>query len=422
MKTPDLSGFMRNLLRFAAYCGQRFAQDQCLRTATQLSYASLLALVPVLAIGFGLLSAFPGFENLRQSAQLFLFENLVPNAGMEISDQLATFVENARSMTGLGSIALAATALLLLSTINGAFNAIWRVTEPRPLMVRIMAYWTVLTIGPLFLGASLSLSSYGFATALLEEGDRAFGLTRALPFVLTTVAFAVVYAVVPARNVAVRHALVGGLVAAALLEILKAGFAFYLRQFPSYEVIYGALASVPIFLIWMYLSWAVVLFGAEVAAAAPEWRLVDRLRTAHHGSGPRLALALALLQRLRSAARAGTVLKESALTRGLPAGLDELATVLLALRLGGYVSRAGGRWLLSRDLTAANLEDLLGALELDLNPGEGWPDGVGNIVLAAGEMGAEVRGKSLAALLDEAAAIETPDGVARLHPLPRDEG
>lgn len=421
MRTPDLSGFMRNLLRFAAYCGQRFAQDRCLRIATQLSYASLLALVPVLAIGFGLLSAFPGFENLRQSAQLFLFENLVPNAGMEISDQLATFVENARSMTGLGSIALAATALLLLSTINEAFNSIWRVTEPRPLMVRIMAYWTVLTIGPLFLGASLSLSSYGFATALLEEGDRAFGLTRALPFVLTTVAFAVVYAVVPARNVAVRHALVGGLVAAALLEILKAGFAFYLRQFPSYEVIYGALASVPIFLIWMYLSWAVVLFGAEVAAAAPEWRLVDRLRTAHHGSGPRLALALALLQRLRSAARAGTVLKESALTRGLPAGLDELATVLLALRLGGYVSRAGGRWILSRDLTAANLEDLLGALELDLNPGEGWPDGVGNIVLAAGEMGAEVRGKSLAALLDEPVAIETPDGVARLHPLPRDE-
>ncbi|NIA70139.1 YihY family inner membrane protein [Pelagibius litoralis] len=422
MKTPDFPGFFRNLARFAAYCGQRFASDQCLRIATQLSYASLLAVVPVLAICFGLLSAFPGFEHLRQDAQVFLFENLVPNAGVEVSDQLATFVDNARSMTGLGSVALAATALFLLSTINGAFNTIWRVTEPRPLMVRIMAYWMVLTIGPIFFGISLSLSSYGFATTLMAEGDRAFGLTRLLPFVLTASAFTVIYAVVPARNVAVRHAVIGGVVAALLSELLKAGFAAYLKQFPSYEVIYGAMASIPIFLIWMYLSWAVVLFGAEIAAAAPEWRLVDRLRGARHGSGPRLALALALLHRLRSAARAGTVLKESALTRGLPAGLDELSVVMLALRKHGFVSRANGRWILSRDLTAANLEELLRALELNLDPGEGWPDGVESIVLVAGQMAAEVRGKSLAVLLDEAADIETPDGVARLHPLPRDEG
>ncbi len=421
MKTPDFSGFLRNLGRFAVYCGQRFTGDQCLRIATQLSYASLLAVVPALAICFGLLSAFPGFEHLRQDVQSFLFENLVPNAGVEISDQLATFVENARSMTGLGFAALAATVLFLLSTINGAFNAIWRVTEPRPLMVRMMSYWMVLTIGPIFLGASLSLSSYGFAKTLLLEGDRAFGLTRLLPFLLTASAFAVIYAVVPARNVAIRHALVGGLVAAVLFEVLKSGFAIYLQQFPSYEVIYGALAAVPIFLIWMYLSWAVVLFGAEIAAAAPEWRLVDRLHSAREGSGPRLALALALLQRLRSAARAGTVLKETALTRGLPAGLDELSTVMLALRRHGFVSRANGRWLLSRDLTAASLEDLLRALKLDLSPGEGWPDGVDGIVAAAGQMGGEVRGKSLAALLDEASATDTPDGVARIHPLPRDE-
>lgn len=422
MKTPDFSGFLRSLTGFAAYCGQRFAADQCLRTATQLSYASLLAMVPILAICLGLLSAFPAFEHLRQDAQIFLFENLVPNAGVEVSDQLATFVENARGMTGFGTAALAVTALFLLSTINGAFNGIWRVTEPRPLMVRIMAYWMVLTVGPIFLGISLSLSSYGFATTLLEQGDRAFGLTRLLPFVLTTCAFTVLYAVVPARNVALRHALVGALVAAVLSEALKFGFAFYLKQFPSYEVIYGAIASVPIFLIWMYLSWAVVLFGAEVAAAAPEWRLVDRLRTARYGPGPRLALALSLLFRLRSAARAGTVMKESALTRQLPAGLDELSKVMHALNRHGFVSRANGRWVLSRDLTATSLEELLQAIDLDLEPGEGWPEGVDQIVRSARQMMADVRGKSLATLLDEASETETPDGVARLHPLPRDEG
>ncbi|HEY9548125.1 MAG TPA: YihY family inner membrane protein, partial [Kiloniellaceae bacterium] len=288
MKRPDFSAALRNLLPFAVYCGRRFMADGCLRTATQLSYASLLAIVPVLAICFGLLAAFPAFERLRVEAQVYLFENLVPNAGMEVSDQIATFVENARSMTGFGMLALMVTALLLLSTINGAFNAIWRVTEPRPLMVRLMAYWMILTIGPLLLGASLSLSSYGFVSAALQQGERAIGLTQLLPFLLAAGAFTLLYAAVPARAVAFHHALAGGVFAGALFELLKGGFGFYLRQFPSYEAIYGALAAVPVFLVWMYLSWAIVLLGAEIAAAAPEWRLVDRLRHGSRGAGPRL--------------------------------------------------------------------------------------------------------------------------------------
>ena len=314
-----------------------------------------------------------------------------------------------------------APAVLLLNTITGAFNSIWRVTEPRPLMVRVMAYWMVLTVGPVFLGASLSLSSYGFVTAMLEEGERTFGLTRLLPFVLTAGGFALIYSVIPARSVAVHHALAGGIVGAALFEVLKAAFAFYLRQFPSYQAIYGALAAVPIFLVWMYLSWAVVLFGAEIAAAASEWRLVDRLSRGSRGAGARLALALALLYRLRNAARTGTVLKESALTRGLPADLDQLSTVLQALKDGGFLTRSSKRWILARDLTAVSLDDLMEALHLTLDPGEGWPDGVEAIVTAAGRVGGDVKGKSLASLIDKATASEPPDGVARLHPAPQDE-
>src|SRR3546814_216869 len=285
MKRPDPTGNLRNLLPFAAYCGRRFMADGCLRRATGLSYASLLAIVPVLAICFGLLAAFPAFERLRFEAQVYLFQNLVPNAGMEVSDQIATFVENARSMTGIGTLALLVTALLLLSTINGAFNAIWRVTEPRPLMIRLMAYWMILTISPLLLGASLSLTSYGFVSAVMEQGERAFGLTRLLPFLFAIGGFTLLYAVVPARPVAFRHALAGGVVAGVLFELLKAGFGFYLRQFPSYEAIYGALAAIPIFLVWMYLSWAIMLLGAAVAAAAPEWRLAGRLRQGRQGAG-----------------------------------------------------------------------------------------------------------------------------------------
>lgn len=421
MKNPDLPGFLRDLMRFAGYCVQRFMRDRCLATATQLSYASLLAIVPLLAICLGLLSAFPGFERWRLQAQVLLFQNLVPNAGVEVSDQIATFVENASAMTGMGTAALLVTALLLLFTINGAFNAIWRVTEPRPLMVRVMAYWMVLTLGPILLGVSLSLSSLGFATAVLEQGERAFGLTRLLPFVLAAGGFTLLYAVVPARRVAPLHALAGGGVAAALLELLKAGFVFYLTRFPSYEAIYGALAAVPVFLVWMYLSWAVVLFGAEIAAAAPEWRLVDRLRQGGRGAGPRLALALALLYRLRNAARSGMELREARLTRGLPADLEQISSVLAALTKNGFAHRSGGRWFLARDLTATSLEDLLQALDLNLDPGEGWPEGVGTLVAAASELGSGVKGKSLAALIDKAMATDPPDGVARLHPTPRDE-
>jgi membrane protein len=421
MKRPDLLGFLRNLVPFGAYCGRRFMADQCLRISTQLSYASLLAIVPILAICLGLMSAVPGFERLRLQAQVFLFQNLVPNAGVEVSDQLATFVQNARSMTGFGLLALLLTAGLLLSTINGAFNTIWRVTEPRPIMVRVMAYWMVLTIGPIFLGASLSLSSYGFFTTALEQGERAFGLTTLLSFVLMAGGFTLLYAVVPARSVAIHHALTGGVVAAALFELLKAGFGFYLRQFPSYEAIYGAMAAIPVFLVWMYLSWAVVLFGAEVAASVREWRLVDRLRQGASGAGPRLALALALLYRLRNAARSGSVLKESALTRELPASLEQLASVLHALKKAGFANLSNGRWFLARDLTAASLQDLLFALDLAMEPGEGWPEGVEAIVAAAGELGHDIKGKNLAALIDKATASDPPDGVARLHPAPRDE-
>lgn len=421
MKRPDIAGGLRNLIPFAAYCGQRFLRDGCLRTATQLSYASLLAIIPVLAICMGLLAAFPAFEQLRFKVQLYLFQNLVPNAGVEVSDQIATFVENARSMTGIGTIALLVTALLLLSTINGAFNGIWRVTEPRPLVVRLMAYWMILTVSPLLLAASLSLSSYGVISAAMAEGERTFGLTRVLPFLFATGGFTLLYAVVPARPVALTHALAGGLIAGVLFELVKAGFGLYLKHFPSYEAIYGALAAVPIFFVWMYLSWAIVLFGAEVAAAAPEWRLVDRLRQGSRGAGPRLALALALLYRLRNASRSGTLLKESALTRGLPADLDQLAMVLQALKRHGFAGRSGARWFLARDLTTTSLHDLLVALDLALEPGEGWPEGLGSIVEAAGEPGQQVKGKSLATLIDKATASEPSDGVARLHPAPRDE-
>jgi membrane protein len=195
--------------------------------------------------------------------------------------------------------------------------------------------------------------------------------------------------------------LVGALVAGILFELLKRGFGLYLKYFPSYEAIYGALAAVPIFLVWMYLSWAVVLLGAEIAASLPEWRAAVARDRRSRVSGAKLALALTILSRLKAASRDGTLLRETALVRGLPATLEELDQVLRALRRTDFVARSGrSRWLLSRDLTTTTLGTLVTALDLSMEAGDGWPDRVKAATTKLTEASAEPSQLKLADLLD----------------------
>ena len=284
----------RQIARFTAYTAQRFSRDHCPRQAAGLGYISLLSMVPLMAIALGLLSAFPAFGDIREQMQTLIFDNFMPAAGSAVTDQLTEFVENASKATGPGVLAFALTAVLLLNNIDAALNAIWRVPEPRPLALRVLVYWAMLTLGPLLLGSSLSLSSYAFAVAQYSGIDAYGGLlvqfSRLISVILAAIGFGLIYFVVPNRPVSMLFALLGGLVAAVLFECLKAGFGLYLSHFPSYQAIYGALATVPIFLLWMYLFWVVVLVGAEVAAAAPEWRGSAGAGTS--GSGARGAAGL----------------------------------------------------------------------------------------------------------------------------------
>jgi membrane protein len=364
--------------KFLGYAGRRFLQDDGLRLASGLSYASLLALVPLLAIALALLSAFPAFEGVEQRVIATVFDDILPQASDEIARRVVGFVENASQLTGPGILALAATAILLLSNIDGAFNKIWRVTEQRATAVSVLVYWALLTLGPLLLGASISLSSYAFAMVRTSGLESLTGgaviAPRLLSLVLAGLGFALLFFVVPNRRVHWSHALAGGAVSAVLFELLKYGFALYLTHFPSYQAIYGALASVPIFLVWLFLSWSAVLLGAEVAAALPEWRAARARGLSVSGPGGRLALALALLDRLRRAAREGRQLKRATAIRGLPATPAEVESILRPLREAGFLARtSNGRWLLGRDLDTATLGDLVDALDLSLEPGQGWP-------------------------------------------------
>ena len=403
MKVPRIPLGLVDFGRMSVYAARRFIADGGLQIAAALSYSSLLALVPLLVISFSILTAFDTFAKEKAKLQEILADNLPADVSDAVSDHLTTFIDNANHMTGVGIIGLGVIAVLLLNTITGGLNEIWRATQPRSFVLRILVFWALLTLGPLLIGASLSLSSYAFAVVEwsgVEDYTPSFISTRFLPLALSTLGFTLMFLVVPNRAVRISHAFFGALVAALLLEALKSLFGLYLQNFPTYQVIYGAMAAIPIFLLWMYLSWAVVLFGAEVAAALPEWRAAGQRRRRGGEPGAELALALSILSRLRAANRDGRTLRESALARGLPATLSELDHVLEVLRSSRIVVRSGGRWLLSRDLETISLDDMVRALGQSLEPGEGWPAPVTGILKELSASGSDIRARSLEALLE----------------------
>ena len=369
VNASDIYGFPPFVLR-------RFMGDHGPEAAAGLSYASLLALVPLLAIMLGVVSAFPAFAGVEEHILSTILTDLLPPMDADASGRIRSFVANATALTGPGIAGLAVTAVLLLSNVNGAFNTIWRVTEPRPLALRFLVYWALLTVGPLLLAASISATAPLFNAM---SGGPVTGVVRWLvpPWLVAilvgTAGFAVLFLVVPNRAIRIHHALLGGLVTALLFEALKAGFAVYLAVVPGYTAVYGAVAAVPIFLIWLYLSWAVVLLGAEVTAALPEW-VACRRRTGAAWSGERLVLGLALLARLRTAHAEGRTLGRRELVRDLPATPGDVDAVLAPLRKAGIIARTSTtHWVLATDLRAVRLADLMADLGVALTPGEGWP-------------------------------------------------
>ena len=372
--------FLRRLGEFLRRLLLRFQQDRGAQLAAGLSYASLLALVPLFAISLALLTAFPAFESAQEQLKTFIFDALPPNQALRAAEELDRLLSNVSRLTGPGILGLSVTALLLLSNIHASLNAIWRVREPRPLSLQLLVYWALLTLGPLLFGASISVSGMAF-----EPIQEFLGLTgevtrvasRLVALALAIAGFSVLYLVVPNRPVRFSSALTGGIVAGVGFELLKFGFGLYISNFPSYEIVYGALSTLPILLLWIYLVWIVILLGAEVAAALPEWRAA-RLR-GFEDCGPmdRLPLALALLHRLAVAQQDTGPLRRLDLTVDLPMPPGEVDIVLDQLRGCGLVATtAGARWLLARDLSTYTLRDLLEALELSLEQGRHWPDPV----------------------------------------------
>jgi membrane protein len=335
---------------------------------------TLLALVPLTAISFAMLAAFPVFDEARQQLQSFVFANFVPDA-IEIAEgYLTAFTEQARDVTAIGVVGLAVTAMLLFYTIESSLNDIFRVTRSRPLVSKFIVSWAILTLGPLLVGASISLEATLAPPRELLQYDTvsraAAYLAQALPTLLSILAFMLFYLMIPYRPVRLVNALIGATFAGLLFSILRYSFTLYVTVFPAYQTLYGALALVPMLLLWTYLSWAVILAGSVVTAELPAWG-IGEIGSGHAQSpGARLVLALAILAHLYQAVQeggGGPRLNE--ILKRLPARDRDVENMLNQLREAGYIDiTKRERWLPARDLHTTTLHNLYADLRLSVGP------------------------------------------------------
>ncbi|MBA6327741.1 virulence factor BrkB family protein [Colwellia sp. MB02u-6] len=257
--------YVKSILGFLLLFFKNFQKERIHVTAGYLSYVTLMSLVPLMVVMLSVMTAFPIFSEIRELIENFIYQNFVPASGDVVQEHITGFVSNASKMSAIAITALFIFAMLLISAIDQCLNKLWRVNEKRRIITSFSMYWMVLSLGPVLVGSSLVMTSYILSLVSIGDYDL-LGLSniavQALPLVASIAAFFILYMVVPNKVVPARFALAGATLAAVLFEIAKKSFAIYVTQLPSYEAIYGALSSIPILFLWVYLSWFVVLVGA----------------------------------------------------------------------------------------------------------------------------------------------------------------
>jgi membrane protein len=358
---------LRDILALSRFILLRFVHDRCAQTAASLTFTTLLSLVPIMTIALAMFSAFPVFEDVSLQFKSYLLKNLMPEtAGAVITGYMQQFAESAAKLTTVGIGVLAVTALTTMFTIDHAFNVIWRVRQKRSLVRRLVIYWAVLTLAPLLVGVSLSLTSWlvglsmGYARHVPLFG---VGALKILPVILTTAAFALLFRLVPNRYVPRSHALLGAVIAAILFEIMNRVFGYYIAHFNTYKLVYGAFASVPIFLLWIYLSWMTILFGAVIAASLSHWRTPA---THYELATSQLVDALRVLKLMLAGFDRGQALTFPEMSKTLRIGYDRLEHILEKLASADIVRKAEGYgWLMMRDATHIRTTELLRLFVMD---------------------------------------------------------
>jgi len=345
-----------------------FLADHCTQIAAALTYTSLLSLVPLLAVGFSLLSAFPVFESLSNDVQKFIFMNFVPASRDMIQNYLIDFTDKASHLTLVGIIFLIITALLLVEAIDRAVSDIWKVRQRRSGLSKFMAYWAILSLSPMLIGISLAVTSYlvslpfisGVAETLVDTKQ----FLSFMPFGLTTLAFILIYVIVPNRYVPLSHGITGGILAALLFEVAKKGFAYYVTEVATYELIYGTLSSIPVFLLWVYLSWVIILLGVEITRSLGDYDRDSESFSNCISSNDNFIYAFHLIGHLWQAQRQGKLLTVKKLIQLEPRFQNINIDILLnhlEKKLWIHIVE-NHRYALSRDIHESTLLDLYKSL------------------------------------------------------------
>ena len=358
---------------FARFLWRRFRDDRLFDAAASLSYTTAFALVPLAVVVLGVLSAFPVFQQWSAELVDYVFSHFVPSAARAIESRLGDLAGNITQLTTAGVIALVISLLVTLNSVESTFNRIWRVASARPQLSRYLVYWTVLTLGALLAAASLAASARFLALPLFDQPQwqwlASWG-TGITPILIELLVVMLVYRVVPHHTVKWRHAFAGALLAVALLEVVKTGLGMYLGSFDGYQRLYGALAAIPILILWIYLPWIAILLGASLASSLAAFRYQPvemRLPAGHE-----MYALLRLIGRFQQARRGGNGLHTAQMLNLEPMLTDTLLQRFLSrLAAIGLVRRdERGEWLLARDLDDLSLGELYEASQLRVPTGQ----------------------------------------------------
>ncbi len=358
---------LQQLGRFILHVLRRFQEERCLQVASSLTYTTLLSLVPLLTVALTLMSAFPAFQEFTTHVDDFLSENVLPEPISDvISRYIEEFTDKAARLTALGIAGLAVTSFLMMYTIERAFNVIWRVHRGRGIAQRVVMYWSILTLGPALIGASLTMTTFVLSRSLGWVDSAWLGDTalKLIPALFTVAAFTLLYYIVPSRPVQPAHAFIGGLVAGVSFEIMKRGFALYVALTPTYTIVYGAFATIPVFLVWIYASWVVTVLGAVVAALLPDYRLLRGEKRAAMGAA--FAEALQILRFLIECQRRSETPEVRRICDRTGVTREAGEMILDRLCEAGWVVRAAGwRWVLACDPETVTIAEVYRRFVID---------------------------------------------------------
>lgn len=273
-----LRKFFSNLKKFIHYITYKFIQDDCFESASALTYTTLLSIVPLMTVSLVVVKEIPYFQDLWSDSEQYIFRHFVPATGLEVQKYLQEFVNHAGELTMVGILFLIFSSMVLIYTIEITFNRIWGVRADRGIFETTVLYLAILICAPILMGLSFVLSSYLWSLPLLQKTISSVGLVnhviRLTPYFITWVCFTFLYVLIPNCRVQVKHALLGGLLAAILFEIAKRLFASYVARINFNTLIYGTFATIPLFLFWLYISWLIILLGAQIASAISFHRFV----------------------------------------------------------------------------------------------------------------------------------------------------